>query len=58
MVPVFNNFKERSRAKNYCLVGLLSVASKVFEKFVINRIVDHLEKYGLFPDFQYDFRLS
>ena len=58
MVPVFNNFKERSRAKNCCLIGLLSVASKVFEKFVINRIVDHLEKYGLFPDFQYDFRLS
>ena len=28
----------------------------VFEKLVHNRIVDHLEKYGLFSDFQYDFR--
>ena len=36
----------------------LSVVSKVFEKLVNNRIVDHLEKYGLFSDFQYGFRLS
>ena len=31
------------------------MVSKVFEKLV-NKIVDHLEKCGLFPDFQYDFR--
>ena len=35
---------------------LLSVVSQVFEKFVNNRIVDHLEKCGLFSDFQYGFR--
>ena len=40
------------------LVSLLSVVSKVFEKLVNNRIVDHLEKYGLFSDFQYGFRSS
>ena len=34
----------------------LSVISQVFEKLVNNRIVDHLEKCGLFPDFQYGFR--
>ena len=28
----------------------------VFEKLVNNRIVDHLEKCGLFSDFQYGFR--
>ena len=39
-------------------VGLLSVVSKVFEKLVNNRIVDHLEKCGLFSDFQYGFRSS
>ena len=33
----------------------LSVISKVFEKL---RIVDRLEKYGLFSDFQYGFRSS
>ena len=31
---------------------------KVFEKLVNNRIVDHLEKGGLFSDVQYDFRSS
>ena len=34
------------------------MVSKVFEKLVINRIVDHLEKCGLFSDFQYGFRSS
>ena len=58
MVPVFKNVGERSTAKNYCPVSLLSVVSKVFEKLVNNRIVDHLEKCGLFPDFQYGFRSS
>ena len=37
---------------------VLSVVSKVFEKLVNNRIVDHLEKCGLFSDFQYGLRSS
>ena len=37
-----------STAKHYCPVSLLSVVSKVFEKLVNNRIVDHLEKCDLF----------
>ena len=49
---------ERSTAKNYCPVSLLSVVTQVFEKFVNNRIVDHQEKCGLFSDFQYGFRFS
>ena len=48
MVPVFKNVWERSTAKNYRPVSLLSVVSKVLEKLVNNRIVDHLEKCGLF----------
>ena len=32
--------------------------SKIFERLVNNRIVDHLEKCGLFSDFQYSFRSS
>ena len=48
MVPVFKNVGERSTAKNYRLVSLLSVVSKVVEKLVNNRIVGHLEKCGLF----------
>ena len=58
MIPVFKNVGEWSTAKNYHLVSLLSVVSKVFEKFVNNRIVDHLEKCGLFFYFQYGFRSS
>ena len=30
----------------------------VFKKLLNNRIVDHLEKCGLFSDFQYGFRSS
>ena len=52
VVPVFKNVGESSTAKNYQPV------SKVFEKLVNNRIVDHLEKCGLFSDFQYGFRSS
>ena len=56
MVPVFKNVGERSIAKTYSPVSPLSEVSKVFEKLVNNRIVDHLEKYGLFSDFKYGFR--
>ena len=58
MVPVYKNVGERSRAKIYRPVSLLSMVSKVFEKLVNNRIVDHLEKCGLFSDFQYGFKSS
>ena len=56
MVPVLKNVGERSTAKHYHPVGLLSVICKVFENLVNNRILDHLEKCGLFSDFQYGFR--
>ena len=48
LVPVFKNVGERSIAKNYDPVSVLFVVSKVLEKLVNNRIVDHLEKCGLF----------
>ena len=57
MVPVFKNVGEKSTAKNYCPVSLLSVVRKVFEKLVNNRIVDHLEIRGLFSNFQYGFSM-
>ena len=58
VVPVFKNVWERSAAKNYRPFSLLSVVIKIFEKLVNNRIVDHLEKSGLFSDFRYGFRSS
>ena len=56
VVPVFKNVGERSTAKNYRPVSLLSVVSKVFEKLENNSIVGHLEKCCLSSDFQYGFR--
>ena len=58
MLDGFKNVGERSIAKIYLLVSPLSLVNKVFEKLVNNRIVDHLEKCGLFTDFQYGFRSS
>ena len=59
VVPVFKNVGERSTAKNYYPVSLLSIFNKVLHKlqkleirevrkFVNNKIVEHLEKYSLF----------
>ena len=48
VVPLFKNVGERSTAKNYRPVSLLSVVSKVFEKLVNNGIADYLEKCGFF----------
>ena len=58
VVPVIKNVGERSAAKIYHPVSLFSVVSKVFEKLVNNRIVDHLEKCSLFSDFQYGVKSS
>ena len=51
MAPVFKNVGERSTAKNCHPICFLSVVSKVFEKLVNNRAVDHLQKCSLFSDF-------
>ena len=58
VLPVLKNVGESFAAKSRRPVILLSVVNKVFEKLVDKRLVDHLEKCGLFPDFQSGFRLS
>ena len=58
VIPVFKNVGKSSNTKNYHPVSLLSVVSKIFEKLVNNRTVDHLEKCGLLSDFQCGFRSS
>ena len=58
VVPVFKSIVERSTYKKYCPVSLFPVVSKVFEKVANNRIVDHLEIYDIFSNFQYGFRSS
>ena len=54
MVPLFMNVEERSTAKIYHPVTLLSVVTKL----VNDRSIDYLEKCGFFSDFQYGFRSS
>ena len=48
MAPVFKNVGQVPTANCYHAVILLSMISKVFEKFVNNRPVYHLKKSGLF----------
>ena len=48
MFPVFKNVGESSKPKHYHPGSLPSAVSKVFEKLVNNRLVDHLEKSGLY----------
>ena len=52
MVPVFNTVEERSTARKYCPVSILSAVSTVFEKLLNNRFIDINMAY----DFQYGFR--
>ena len=57
VVVVSKNVGERSTTKNYRPVSLLTVISSL-RKTCNNRIVDHLEKCGLFFYFHYGFRSS
>ena len=56
MVRVFKNVGKRSRAKNYHLVTVFSMVSKIFEKLANNRLVIPLKKGDLLSHFQYGFR--
>ena len=57
VVRVFRNVGEISSTKYYRPVSLLFVVSKIFKKLQNNRIADHLDKCGLFSDFQYSFNV-
>lgn len=50
VVPVFKGVVGRSLTKKYYHLGLGSVLSKIFEKFVSNTLLNHLQKCGItFP---------
>ena len=57
LVNVFKNVRKRCTANNY-YVSLFSVVSKIFEKLVNDKLVDHLKKHDLFSNLQYSFRSS
>ena len=48
VVSLFTNAGQRSMAKNYHPVSLLSEVRKIFEKLVNNRLLYHLKKCDLF----------
>lgn len=45
-------------AKKFSLFSPLFADSKIFQKLVNNILVDHIQKSGLFSNFQYSFRSS
>ena len=53
MVLVFKNVGEKSLAKIYHFLGLLFVVSNIYVKPVNKRLINYLEKCGLFSDCQY-----
>ena len=49
-------FGKGLQLKTTALLIFFSVISKVFKKRVNDMIVDHVEKFSFFSDFQYGFR--
>ena len=56
VVPAYKNDGERSDPGNYRPISLLPIVSKIFEYFINNSLIKHLEGTGLFSDLQYGFR--
>ena len=50
MIRICKYIRKTSTAKNCHPISLLSVLTKIFEKLVNNRNVDHREKCDLFSD--------
>ena len=46
VISIFKNVGESCTTKSYRPVSLLSMVSKVFDRFISNRLADHLEKFG------------
>ena len=56
VVPVFKNDGERSDPGKYRPISHLPNVSKIFESFINNSLIKHLDSTGLFSDLQYGFR--
>ena len=54
VVPVFKNVGERSTAKNYHPISLLSIVSKVFEKLVKVIYLALLHLFTVIDDFGWE----
>ena len=56
VVPAFKNDGDRSDPGKYRPISLLSIVSKIFESFINDSLIKHLDSTGLFSDLQYGFR--
>ena len=56
VVPAYKNDGERSDPGNYRPISLLPIISKIFESFINDSLIKHLNGTGLFSDLQYGFR--
>ena len=54
--PAFKNDGDRSDPGKYRPISLLSIVSKIFESFINDSLIKHLDNTGLFSDLQYGFR--
>ena len=51
----FKNDGDRSDPGKYRPISLLSIVSKIFESFINDSLIKHLDSTGLFSDLQYGF---
>ena len=59
MTPIFKGGnKDRSKAENYKLISLTSVACKVLEDIIHRNIISHLDQQRMLTDVQHGFRKS
>ena len=56
VIPIYKNKGPRDQPGNYRPISLLSVFNKVFERLICNQLLNFLDRYHIFYNFQYGFR--
>lgn len=56
VVPILKPDKDPAEASSYRPISLLSSISKLFEKIILNRMMDHINQHSIFAAEQFGFR--
>ena len=56
VVPISKKGKPPDNPTSYRPISLLSNLSKIFEKFILEKVIDHCDEFKLIPDNQFGFR--